>query len=235
MPPYLPGEKRSLGTDLYSQAKTVALIDVLLPTSNLTQRIARDVVLIVGFSLLVALFARFSVRLGFTPVPITGQTLAVLLTGAVLGSWRGAAALTLYLIEGSSGLDVFAGKKYLWDVTAGNYIFGITSGGSGLVWNLASGGYIIGFIPAAFLVGFLCEHGWDRRVWIMLAMLAGNIILYVPGLIQLSFFVPHGKVFEFGLYPFILGDLIKLYIASLAVPSAWVLLNRRRRNGEPWT
>ncbi|MCH7606322.1 MAG: biotin transporter BioY [Chloroflexi bacterium] len=153
--------------------------------------------------------AQITIRPPFTPVPITGQTLAVLLTGAALGSWRGAAALTLYLFEGSF-LPVYAGFS------------------SNLVWTMASGGYIIGFIPAAFVVGFLCEHGWDRRVWILLAMLAGNVVLYIPGLLQLSFFVPDGKVLEFGLYPFILGDLIKLYLASLAVPSAWVLVNRIR-------
>jgi biotin transporter BioY len=213
---------------LYSSAKTVPLADALFPTGNLTRRMIRDAALIIGFSLLVALFARMSVHLGFTPVPITGQTLAVLLTGAALGSWRGAAALTLYLLEGG-WLPVYAGKTYLWQYSAGDYIFGITSGGSGLFWDLASGGYLIGFIPAAFVVGFLCERGWDRQVWIMLAMLAGNIILYVPGLVQLSFFVPEGKVLEFGLYPFILGDLIKLYIASLAVPSAWALLHRAGR------
>ena len=97
-----------------------------------------------------------------------------------------------------------------------------------------SGGYLIGFIPAAFLVGYLCERGWDRQVWIILAMLAGNVLLYVPGLIQLSLFVPDDKVFEYGLYPFIIGDMIKLYIAALAVPAAWKLLSLRRGDGQ-WT
>ena len=141
---------------------------------------ARDVALIIGASLFVALMAQLVIRLPFTPVPITGQTLAVLLTGAALGSWRGGAALLLYLIEGSF-LPFYAG------------------GASGLVWTLASGGYIIGFILAAFVVGFLSERGWDRSVWIIVAMLAGNVVLYVPGLIQLSYFVPEGKVLEFGL------------------------------------
>ena len=197
------------GVNLQSQASTLTLVDVVFPVSDQTRRIARDVLLIVGFSLFTALMAQITIRPPFTPVPITGQTLAVLLTGAALGSWRGAAALTLYLFEGSF-LPVYAGFS------------------SNLVWTMASGGYIIGFIPAAFVVGFLCEHGWDRRVWILLAMLAGNVVLYIPGLLQLSFFVPDGKVLEFGLYPFILGDLIKLYLASLAVPSAWVLVNRIR-------
>jgi biotin transporter BioY len=192
---------------LFSKAPTVALIDSVIPVDDRVLRAARDVALIVGASLFVALMAQLVIHLPFTPVPITGQTLAVLLTGAALGSWRGGAALLLYLVEGSF-LPFYAG------------------GASGLVWTFASGGYIIGFIPAAFVVGFLSERGWDRSVWIILAMLAGNIILYVPGLIQLSYFVPEGKALEFGLYPFILGDLVKLYIASLALPTAWAVVNR---------
>ena len=191
------------------QTQTVALADALFPVSDSSRRWARDGLLIIGFTLLTALFARISVPLEFTPVPITGQTLAVLLTGAALGSWRGASTMTLYLAAGS-WLPFYAG------------------GASGYFWGLASGGYLVGFIPAAFLVGYLAERGWDRRVWIILAMLLGNVVLYIPGLLQLSFFVPRDRVLELGLYPFIPGDLIKLYIASLAVPSAWALLRWSR-------
>ena len=210
---------------MYSPTQTTALADAVFPASEGSRRLIRDVALVVGFALLTALFARISIPLGFTPVPITGQTLAVLLTGAALGSRRGASAMILYLVAGS-WLPFYAG------------------GGSGYVWSLASGGYIIGFIPAAFVVGYLCEHGWDRRVWILMAMLLGNIILYIPGLIQLSLFVPGyapdavdevgilQKTLIDGLYPFILGDLIKLYIASLALPSAWALL-RWTKGGSP--
>jgi biotin transporter BioY len=182
-----------------------ALVDAIFPVDQRKARLVRDVALVVGFTLLTALFAQISVPLGFTPVPITGQTLAVMLAGASLGSLRGAAAMTLYLVAGA-WLPFFAG------------------GGSGFVWGLATGGYIVGFIPAAYLVGYLAERGWDRRVWIILAMLLGNVALYLPGLVQLSFFVPEGQVLELGLYPFILGDLIKLYIAALTLPSAWWLL-----------
>jgi len=202
---------------------------------GVSRRVVRDVALVIVFSLFMALLARLSIHLPFTPVPITGQTLGVLLTGAALGSWRGAAAMTLYLVEGSQ-LSVYAGggSDYVWQLASGNFIFGFTSGASGLFWNMASGGYLIGFIPAAFLVGYLCEHGWDRKVWIILAMLAGNVMLYLPGLLQLSLFVPSDKVFEYGLYPFILGDLLKLYMASLIVPLAWGLLDRRRGGGGTW-
>jgi biotin transporter BioY len=191
---------------MHLQARSLSLADAVLPMSDTNTRLARDVALVVGFALFTALMARVSIPLGFTPVPITGQTLAVLLTGAVLGSRRGAAAMSVYLIAGS-WLPFYAG------------------GGSGLVWDLASGGYITGFIPAAFIVGYLAERGWDRSVWIVLAMLAGNIALYIPGLLQLSFFVPEGKVLELGLYPFIPGDLIKICVASLALPSAWAALH----------
>jgi biotin transporter BioY len=191
---------------IHLQAHPLALADAALPMSAANTRLVRDVALVVGFALFTALMARVSIPLGFTPVPITGQTLAVMLTGAMLGSRRGAAAMTVYLIAGS-WLPFYAG------------------GGSGPVWNLASGGYIIGFIPAAFIVGYLAERGWDRSVWIVVAMLVGNVALYIPGLIQLSFFVPEGKVLEFGLYPFIPGDLIKICVASLALPSAWAGLH----------
>ena len=113
--------------------------------------------------------------------------------------------MTLYLVAGA-WLPVYAG------------------GASGFVWDLASGGYIVGFIPAAYVVGFLCERGWDRKLQIILAMLVGNIVLYIPGLIWLATFVPEGKVLALGLYPFIPGDLIKLGIASLMLPTAWGLL-----------
>ena len=151
--------------------------------------------------------ARVSIPLMFTPVPLTGQTLAVLLTGAALGSRRGSIAMAVYLIAGS-WLPIYSG------------------GSMGLFWNLASGGYIVGFIPAAYAIGFLCERGWDRKFLVILAMLIGNAILYIPGLIQLSFFVPTDTTLELGLYPFIPGDLLKLGIASIIVPTAWGLVNR---------
>ena len=159
--------------------------------------------------------ARVSIPLGFTPVPITGQTLAVLLTGASLGSRRGASSMALYLVAGWF-LPIYAG------------------GNSGFFWNLASGGYLVGYIAAAFIVGFLCERGWDRKVWILLAMLAGNVALYIPGLIQLSFFVPEGKTLELGLYPFIPGDLVKILMASLLIPGSWALVRWSGNNGGTW-
>lgn len=199
----------------FPQIQPDALVDAIFPADAQNTRLIRDIALVVGFTLLTAMLAQIKIPLGFTPVPITGQTLAVMLTGAALGSRRGAAAMALYLVAGA-WLPFFAG------------------GASGFVWGLASGGYIIGFIPAAYLVGFLSERGWDRRVWIILAMLLGNIVLYIPGLIQLSLFVPEPNVFEIGLYPFILGDLIKIYLAALILPSAWWLIQWSRSRSETW-
>ena len=219
--------KQWVGVDVVAQTRTRSIIDVLIPANGYLPRVARDIALIVLFALITAGAARISVYLPFTPVPITGQTLAVLLAGATLGSRRGAAAMVLYAVGGSQ-LDLFAGGSnalFHWQAGSGGYILGITSGSSGLFWDLASGGYIVGFIPAAFIVGFLCERGWDTRSWIIVAMLAGNVILYIPGLIQLSFFVPNDKVMEYGLYPFVAGDLIKLYIAAISLPTAWGLFN----------
>ena len=187
--------------------RTVPLVEAVFPRANL----ARDVFLILAFSLINAGFARISIPLPFTPVPITGQTLAVLLTGAALGSRRGSLAMLAYLAEGSAGLPVFAG------------------GGSGLFWTMASGGYLIGYVPAAFVVGLLTERGWNKGTWVLVAMLAGNMVLYVPGLIQLAFWVGWDRTLALGLYPFIPGDLVKLYIASLVLPSAWGILALRRR------
>ena len=222
---------------MVAQTGTRSLIDVVIPVDGYYPRIARDVALIVLFSLITAGAARISVHLPFTPVPITGQTLAVLLAGAALGSRRGAAAMVLYAVGGSQ-LNMFAGGSdavFHWQAGSGGYILGITSGSSGLLWDLASGGYIIGFIAAAYVVGFLCERGWDTKSWIMIAMLAGNIVLYIPGLIQLSFFVPNDKVMEYGLYPFIAGDMIKLYIAAISVPAAWGLFNlTQERDDDTW-
>lgn len=193
------------------QQPPLALADAVFPASATAGRWLRDALLVGGGCLLVALLAQVKIPLGFTPVPLTGQTLAVLLVGAALGSWRGGAALLLYLLAGSGGLPFYAG------------------GAAGPVWSLASGGYIVGFVPAAFVVGWLCERGWDRKPWVLLAMLAGNIILYIPGLLWLSRFIAPAwdcdSALACGLYPFIPGDLIKLVAAALLLPGGWAVVN----------
>ena len=209
---------------MYYQTSVTALADVVLPVEEFRARVARDALLIVGFTLFVVLLARLSVHLPFTPVPVTGQTFAVLVTGAALGSWRGASSLTLYLLIGMF-LPVYVGASdgYLWQATAGDYGLGFSSGSSGFFWQMASGGYIIGYVAAAWLVGFLGERGVGNTVWILPVLLAGTALVYVPGLVQLSLFLPDGKTLAWGLYPFIAGDLIKLCVAAMLVPAAWSL------------
>ena len=175
-------------------------------------KIVRDACLIVGGSLLLALCAQISIPLWFTPVPITGQTLGVLLIGAALGSRRGALAIILYLIEGGSGLPFFAGGGSGWTAFSG-----------------PTGGYLIGFVAAAYVVGWLAERGWDRRFWTAAAaMLAAEFVIYLFGVPWLAYFVGPGDALPKGMYPFIPGDIIKLVIAALVLPSTWNLVGRRR-------
>ncbi|QWK11391.1 MAG: biotin transporter BioY [Thermoflexus hugenholtzii] len=197
----------------------MVLSDLLIPAAlrrtRAQQRLA-DAVLILGGSLLTALMARVEIPLPFTPVPITGQTFAVLLVGAALGSRRGALSMAVYLLEGALGLPVFAG------------------GAAGLArLRGPTGGYLIGFIAAAFVTGWLAERGWDRRpATTALAMLTGNAVIYLFGLPWLAWFVggflgPKGAL-ALGLLPFVPGDLLKLLLATLAFPSAWLLVRHAR-------
>lgn len=208
------------------------LIDSILPGQGLL----RDAALVVGFTLLVALFAQIAVKLPFTPVPITGQTLAVLLTGGALGANRGAASLALYMLVGMVGLPVFAPS--LGEGTEFHFI-APWAGTDNLVWQIASGGYIVGFIGAAWVVGRLSERGWDRSWRVLLALLAGNVVLYVPGLLWLGYWAVDKEwtsgvsiipdTLQWGLWPFVAGDLVKLYVASVALPGAWALVGRKER------
>ena len=170
-----------------------------------------DIAWIAGGSLFIALSAQVAIPLPFSPVPITGQTLAVLLTGVLLGSRRGSLCLLAYLAEGISGLPVFAGGM---------------AGPARLVG--PTGGYLVGFIAAAFLTGLLAERGWDRRVTTtLLAMLLGNAAIYAFGLPWLARFVGGERVLALGLLPFIPGDFLKLILATMFLPSGWKLLGRK--------
>lgn len=177
----------------------MTLSDYLIPVESPKLRLLKNLILIVSFSLMMGISAHIRIDLIFTPVPITSQTLVVLLTGAVLGSKKGAAVMILYLFEGAF-LPVFS------------------NGDPSLFWQLSTGGYLIGFIPAAYIVGYLVESGWSTKPWILPAMLLGNIVIYIPGLLVLSLWVPQGTTLEYGLLPFIPGDLIKIIIASILVP-----------------
>jgi biotin transport system substrate-specific component len=156
-----------------------------------------------------ALFAQLRLELG--AVPLTGQTLAVLLIGAAYGARLGAITLASYLGVGALGLPVFSG------------------GASGLsTLTGVTAGYLVGFVLAAAVVGALAERGWDRRpVWTALAMLIGNVLIYLPGLLWLGQFMPDwSSTLRQGLAPFIIGDIIKLMVAAGLLPAVWKLLER---------
>lgn len=183
--------------------------DVLRPSTR-RYALLYDATLVIAGSLLVALLAQFAVPLPFSPVPVTGQTLAVLMVGMLLGSRRGSLALLTYLAEGAMGLPVLAG------------------GAAGLARLTGpTGGYLIGFVAAAFLVGWLAERGWDRRPeTTLLAMLLGNAVIYVCGLPWLAHFVGAERVWSLGLLPFLPGDLGKALLATALLPWGWRLLDR---------
>ena len=171
-----------------------------------------DVLFVIAGTALVAGAAQFSITLGSTPVPITGQTFAVLLVGAALGTVRGFASLLLYLLVGIAGAPVYADHHHGWAQ--------VTS---------ASGGYLVGFVIAAAVAGFLAEHRWDRRFSSSISlMLTGNVIIYAVGLPWLAVVLDTNleKTLEYGLYYFVPGDIIKLYLAAALLPTAWKAVRR---------
>jgi biotin transport system substrate-specific component len=169
-----------------------------------------DILLVTAGSLVVAVSALIQVRLPFTPIPITAQTLAVLLVGVLLGSRRGGLALLAYLGQGLAGLPVFAG------------------GGFGLAHLLGpTGGYLIGFAAAAFLVGWLAERGWDRRPLAALgAMTLGNLVIYAIGAGWLAWMVGPNQALALGVAPFVLGDVLKISLGTALLPLGWRGLSR---------
>jgi biotin transport system substrate-specific component len=176
--------------------------------------IATDVALVVAGAALVALAAQWEIKLWFTPVPITGQTFAVLLVGASLGWLRGGASLLLYFLVGLAGAPVYAGGEGGWEWVKG-----------------ATGGYLVGFIFAAALTGWLAQRRWDRRFSsAVAAMLTSSVVIYALGLPWLAHVANLGleDTLEAGLYPFVVGDLLKLYLAGALLPGAWRLVERLR-------
>jgi len=194
-------------------SRSEALAVAILPQKGILVQAA----LVLAASAFTALAAQARVNLPFTPVPITGQTFAALLVGALLGSRLGAASMVAYWSQGAAGLPVFAGGMSGWAYASG-----------------PTGGYIVGFIAAAYAVGFLAERGWDRRPWTLaLAMLVGQGLIYVGGLSWLAHFTSDKSVFELGLYPFVPGDAVKLLLAASLVPSGRAALSALPMAGLP--
>lgn len=206
------------------------MVDRVVPRGRTrSSAVTRDVLLVLAGTAMVGLLAQVSIP--WFPVPFTGQTLAVLLVGGLLGAMRGALSMALYFAIGALGAPIFTEQSGGWDVVTG-----------------ATGGYIIGFIVAAALVGWLCERGADRRVVPMIGvLLLGNVIIYAIGLPWLASWTPPGadvafgwsQAYEFGLQPFILGDLLKLAVVAALLPAGWALLQRtgfgreREQDGPP--
>lgn len=173
---------------------------------------ARSFALVVAFSLLAALAAQLVVPLPFTPVPVTGQTFAVLLAGALLGSRLGALAMLAYLAEGAAGLPFFYGGR----------------GGLAHLILSPTAGYLLSYPLAAYAVGLLAERGWDRRVpTAALAMALGSALILLCGWAWLARFTSPSAAFATGVAPFIAGDILKVALAAAALPAGWSLLKRR--------
>ena len=186
--------------------------DIFRPTIR-KESLVYDIVWIIGATIFIALAAQIAIPVPFSPVPITGQSLAVLLTGILLGSKRGSLTVILYLLEGIAGLPVFA--------AAG---FGLTH----LVG--PTGGYLIGFVPAAFLCGYLAEKGWDRNFGLaLLTMIIGKIAIFVCGLLWLAEWVGLDQVLMMGLYPFLPGMVIKITLATASLPLGWKLVGTGKK------
>jgi biotin transport system substrate-specific component len=194
---------------------------VMIDAAAPQRRVWQDALLVVAGSLLVALSASIAIWLPNTPVPVTAQTLTVLLTGALLGSRLGSLALLTYLAEGLAGLPVFAGGTNAWSpsrIPGVPTILGPTAG------------YLVGFVVGAWLTGWLSERNWDRRVHTaLLAMLAGQAMIYVCGLSGLARFAPAANLFELGVLPFLVGDAIKIALGAMVLPAGWVAVQHLRK------
>jgi len=192
------------------QARRLVLIDALFDTND---SLFRTFFLILAGSLLLTLSAKIQVP--FYPVPMTLQTLVVLLIGASFGWRMGFATVLAYLAQGATGLPVFAGTP---------------EKGLGLLYMAGpTGGYLVGFALAAGLTGWLAERGLDRSViGTAIAMIAGNLVIYVFGLAWLANFVGFEKAVNFGVIPFLFGDLVKIMLATASLPVIWKFLNRDR-------
>ncbi|MDA0256189.1 MAG: biotin transporter BioY [Chloroflexi bacterium] len=168
---------------------------------------------------LLAISARLRITLGFSPVPITGQSFAVLLIGAVYGSRLGAATVLAYLATATAGLPFFAGGASGWAYFTGT-----------------SGGYFVGFFIAAYAVGWLAERGWDRTALTMAAaMVIGNVIIYVPGWwwLMRELGISAGRSWDLGVQPFLIGDALKIGLASGLLPAAWAIRDELRKRSGP--
>lgn len=182
------------------------IADIWRPSEK-SQALLYNILLILSGSIFIALSAQLSIPIG-GPVPFTMQTFAVLLIGALFGAKLGCMSVGLYLLEGMAGWPVFSFGRYGFAMLLGY-----------------DGGYLVGFLAAAYVVGFLAQRGWDRRIsTTILAMIVGNLIIYTFGLFWFTCLAGFRTALTSGLLQFIPGDLIKIALAAALLPSGWKFL-----------
>ena len=191
-----------------SYAKADTLMGAALAPLDSTRTLG----LVIVFSLFIAAAAQFAIHIG--PIPITGQSFAVLLTGALLGPRLGAAAVIAYLDEGAAGLPFFA-----------------PGGPLGIARFLGpTGGYLVAFPAAAYVTGAFAEHGWDKKYLSAVAAMAiGSAIILFGGLVwfAVSTNTPLDDAFKITVWRFLPGDVIKIALAAAVLPTGWALLKRK--------
>jgi biotin transport system substrate-specific component len=188
------------------------LSDLVRPRSFSFGRLY-DIFLMIAGIVCLTLSAYIRIPLPFTPVPLTAQTLTVLLIGVLYGSKRGVLCTVLYIVVGIAGLPVFQGGHF----------------GLAYIIKGTTAGYLFGFIAAASVTGYLAEQGFDRSFWkSFVAMCIGNIIILTCGCVWLAA-VGLKNVIVIGALPFILGDLVKIFLASIILPAGWKMINRADR------
>ena len=196
---------------------STALVPSLVRPNNRVAALVADVVLVALGVALIGLSAQVSIPLPNTPVPLTGQTFAVLLVGGAYGATRGFFTMAAYLVVGGLGYGVFASHGSGWDA---------------LRFSSATGGYLVGMLVAATLVGWLADRGWDRKACARsLAMALGDAVILLFGATWLAHALDLTAVqaWNLGVKDFLIGDAIKILLAAGLLPAAWKLVDAIRR------
>jgi biotin transport system substrate-specific component len=197
-----------------TQTPSLTLAEAIFPQTGLALRVKQLVLVAAGIA---ALVLAAKIKIPMFPVPMTMGTFAVLSIGAAYGTRLGLATILGYMMIGALGFDVFAGSSA--EVSGLSYMMGST------------GGYLVGYVLAVVALGALAHKGWDRaRGKMALALVLGNALIYVPGLIWLTvLYGLEAPILSWGLTPFLLGDVVKLALAALLLPALWSLVGRARK------
>ena len=197
-----------------TQTPSLTLAEAIFPQTGLALRVKQLVLVAAGIA---ALVLAAKIKIPMFPVPMTMGTFVVLSIGAAYGARLGLATILGYMLIGAMGFDVFAGSSA--EVSGLGYMMGST------------GGYLVGYVLAVVALGALARKGWDRaRGKMALALVLGNTLIYVPGLVWLTvLYGLEAPILSWGLTPFLLGDVVKLALAALLLPALWSLVGRARK------